>query len=97
MEIADAVTNRSYGCAAERPFLFTIRVIGLSVGLVSTNAVVLTGLATFRVVGKPEVVLGPDFFNGQVVNALLYCVGLSETDPPPQRRVACELVSGFVY
>jgi hypothetical protein len=25
--------------------------------------------------------LGPDLFGGQVVNALLYCVGLSETDP----------------
>jgi hypothetical protein len=61
------------------------------------NALVLTGLTTFRVVGKAEVIFGPDLFGGQVVNVLLYCVGLSEPDPPPQRRVACELVSRFVY
>jgi hypothetical protein len=46
------------------------------------NALVLTGLANFRVVGKPEI-LGLDLCGGQVVNALLYCVGLSETNPPP--------------
>ncbi len=48
--------------------------------LVPLNALVLTGLATFRLVGQPEVILGPDLFGRQVVNALLYCVGLSETD-----------------
>ena len=32
---------------------------------------------------KPEVILGADLFGGQVVNALLYCVGLSQTDPLP--------------
>jgi hypothetical protein len=37
-----------------------------------------------RIVGKPEVILGPDLFGGQDVNALLYCVGLSETDPLPK-------------
>jgi hypothetical protein len=42
---------------------------------------VLTGQATFGVVGKPEVVLGTDMFDGQVVNAVLYCLGLTETDP----------------
>jgi hypothetical protein len=50
-------------------------------GLVPTNALVLTGLATFAVVGKPQVVLGTNMLDGQVVNALLYCFGLSETDP----------------
>ena len=39
-----------------------------------------------RIVGKPEVILGPDLFGGQVVNALLYCVGLSETDALPNFR-----------
>jgi hypothetical protein len=53
-------------------------VISSSVGLVPINALVLTGLANFRVVGKPEVILGLDLFGSQVVNALLYCVGLSE-------------------
>jgi hypothetical protein len=44
---ADAVTNRSYGCAIERPFLFTVRmtgkpeVIDSSVGLVPTNALLV--------------------------------------------------------
>src|SRR5260370_38372445 len=28
-----------------------------------------------RIVGKPEVFLGPDLFGGQVVNALLYRIG----------------------
>jgi hypothetical protein len=60
-------------------------VISSPVGLVPTDALVLTGLAFFRVVGYSEVVLGPDLFGGQVVNALSYCVGLSETDPPPTR------------
>ena len=32
--------------------------------LIPTNAPVLTGLATFRVVGKPEVILGLDLFRG---------------------------------
>jgi len=36
-------------------------------------------------VGKPEVTLSPDSLCGQVVNALLFCVGLSETDPPPEQ------------
>jgi hypothetical protein len=36
------------------------------------------------VVGKPEVILGLDLFGGQVVNALFSCVGLSQTDPPPE-------------
>jgi hypothetical protein len=40
-----------------------------------------------RMVGKPEVILGLDLFGGQVVNALLPCVALSETDPPPGRYV----------
>jgi hypothetical protein len=53
-------------------------------GLVPRNAIVLTGLATIQVVGKPEVVLGTDMFDGQVVNALLNCFGLSKTDPPPE-------------
>ena len=34
-------------------------------------------------VGKPEVILGPDLFGGQVVSALLYCLGSWETDPLP--------------
>jgi hypothetical protein len=33
-------------------------------------------------VGKPEVTLGPDFFGGQVVNALYIASGSSETDLP---------------
>ena len=53
-------------------------------GLVPRNVLVLTGLATFRVVGKPQVVLGTNVLDGQVVNALLYCLGLSETDPSPE-------------
>ena len=39
-------------------------------------------------VGKPEVVLGPDLFDGQVVNAHRYCVGLSETNPRPTEEPA---------
>jgi hypothetical protein len=39
------------------------------------NALVLTGLATFRLVGKPEVILGLDLFGDRVINALLYGVG----------------------
>jgi hypothetical protein len=42
-------------------------VIGLLVGLVPINARVLSGLANFRVVGKPELILGPDLFGGQAV------------------------------
>jgi len=42
---------------------------------VPVNALVLTGLANFRVVGKLEVILGADLFGGQVVNALLYRFG----------------------
>ncbi len=34
-------------------------------------------------VGNLEVILGLSLFGGQVVNALLFCVGLSEPDPPP--------------
>ena len=33
------------------------QVIGSPVGLVPSNALVLTGLATFRVVGNPKVIL----------------------------------------
>jgi hypothetical protein len=45
--------------------------------------VVLVGISgrpcdNSRMVGKPEVILGLDLLGGQVVNALLYCVGLSE-------------------
>ncbi len=36
-------------------------VIRSSVGLVPTNALVLTGLATFRLVGKPQVILSLRF------------------------------------
>jgi hypothetical protein len=36
-----------------------------------------------RMVGNPEVILGHDLFGGQVVIALLYCAGLSETNPQP--------------
>lgn len=38
-------------------------------------------------VGKPAVGLGLDLFGGWVLNALSYCVGLSETDPPPRGAV----------
>jgi hypothetical protein len=31
--------------------------------------------------GNSEVIVGADLFGGQVVNAILYCFGLSETDP----------------
>jgi len=37
-----------------------LEVIAWSIGLVPRNALVLTGLATFRMVGKPEVILEPD-------------------------------------
>jgi hypothetical protein len=63
MGIADAVTNRSYGCAIERPFLFTVRmtgkpeVIGSSAGLVPRNALVSSDLVNSWIVGKPEVIL----------------------------------------
>jgi hypothetical protein len=40
------------------------------VGLVPTNALVLTELVKSRMVGNPEVILRPDLFGGQVVNAL---------------------------
>jgi hypothetical protein len=39
-------------------------VIGSSTGLVPPNALVLTGLATFRTVGKPGIILGPDLSGG---------------------------------
>jgi hypothetical protein len=38
-------------------------------------------------VGKPEAILGLDLFGDQVVNALIFRVGLSETDPPPGRHL----------
>ena len=58
-------------------------VINSSVGLAATNALVLTALANLRVVGKRELILGLDLFDWRVVNARLFCAGLSETDPPP--------------
>jgi hypothetical protein len=30
----------------------------------------------WRMVGKPEAILGPDWFGGQVINVLLYCIVL---------------------
>src|SRR5260370_42365152 len=44
---------------------------------------VAVGRESGRIVGKPEVILGPDLFGGQVVSALLYCLGSWETDPLP--------------
>ena len=50
-------------------------VIGSSVGLVPTNALVFTNIvSTLGVVGNPEVIPGSDLFRGQVVNTLLYRV-----------------------
>ena len=62
-----------------------------------TLALVVTKEANSRMVGNSEVILGADLFGVQVVNPILYCVGLSETDPQPRRCVTCGLVSGFVY
>ena len=45
------------------------------------------GSCSWCIVGKPEVILGADLFGGQVVNALLYCVGLSQTDPLPVSKL----------
>jgi hypothetical protein len=42
----------------------------------------LEGWAPAMAPGYSTAVLGPDLFDGQVVNALLYGVGLSETDSP---------------
>jgi hypothetical protein len=39
----------------------------LFVGLAPINARVLSGLANFRVIGKPELILGLDLFGGQAV------------------------------
>jgi hypothetical protein len=41
-------------------------------------------------VGYSEVILEPDMFVGQVVNPPLYCVALSETDPPLAIAACCE-------
>jgi hypothetical protein len=67
-----------------------LEVIGSSVALVPRNALVLTGLATFRLVGQPEVIPGPDLFGGPVSSPLSYSVGLSETDPPPFSAVSSQ-------
>jgi hypothetical protein len=44
----------------------------------------LEGWAPAMAPGYSTVVLGTDMFDGQVFNALLYCFGLSETDPSPE-------------
>jgi hypothetical protein len=48
------------------------------------DAKILDGL-----LAKPEAIFGPDLFGGRVVIALLYCAGLSETDPLPFSGVGC--------
>ena len=75
---------------ANYPITSNTEVIGSSAGLVPRNALVLTGLATFRVVGQPEVIPGPDLFGGPVSSPLLYSVGLSEADPPPFSAVSSQ-------
>src|SRR6266478_6258829 len=54
--------------------------ISFSTSYPELNSVVLRHTDNERFVGKPEVILGLSLFGGQVVSALLFCVGLSEPD-----------------